>query len=287
MAQSKITLKLRESISSAKLSRSDIQRLSSKLEERISAAADLEVENLGRPANTDDEAFEQLKQNMRDAFRLSVTIKGADNQELFGTTSEVFENPNFPENVVSFYANSATTLRGSFNYVPRNEVEVFVDFGPVASFDFNTSPGEATLNNSEFVVTGVDATWCNGLFHEISQFFGTKENYLPVIHKGDFWNFLFWLFGIPLCFWVTFRASSIVSAIFSTVSEFVVAAAYLYIFLMFAHVLRALFWYARWIWPKIEYEGGRSTIAVHRIAVVSLALALLGSLIYDILSVLF
>ncbi len=287
MAQSRITLKLREAIDSAKLSRSDLQRLSSKLEERIAAAADLEVENLSRPADTDDEAFEQLKQNMRDAFRSSVTVKGADNQELFGTPSEIFENPNFPENVVSFYANSATTLRGSFNYVPRNEVEVFVDFSPAASFDFNTSLGDATLNNSEFVVTGVDATWCNGLFHEVSQFFETKMNYLPVIHKGDFWNFLFWLFGIPLCFWVTFRASPTVSTVFNAVSEFVVAAVYLYIFLLFAHLLRALFWYARWIWPKIEYEGGRSTIAAHRFAVVSITLGLLGSLSYDIFKVLF
>lgn len=286
MTQSRITLKLQKTIDSGKLSKSDLLRLSTRLEERITAAADLEVENLTRPAESTDEAFDEIKQKMRDAFRLSVTVKGTDNQELYGTPTEVFENPNFPENVLSFYANSATTLRGSFNYIPRNELEVFLDFSPPARFDFNTSPGEETANASEFVITGVDATWCNGLFHELEKYFDTRTNYLPFIHKGDFWNFLFWVFGIPLCFWVVYRLSPFVSAIFKNVSEFVLAAVYLYVFLLFAHLLRALFWYARWIWPKVEYEGGKSKIVLHRFVVISLALGLAGSLIYDLAKVL-
>ena len=287
MASSLITLRLQKPIDSAKLSKEDLCRLCEKLEERINSAADLEVNNLARPDNTTAEDFEAIKSNLRAAFQLAVTVKGTDNQELYGTPSDVFNSPNFPENVLTLYANSSSRLQGSLNYTPRNEVEVVIDFSPPAKFDFNTSPGVATKNDSRFVVTGIDATWCNGLFHELERYFESRSNYLPWIHKGDFWNLLFWLIGIPICFWITYRISPFVSAAFGGISQFVLAAAYLYLFLMAAHFLRAIFWYARWIWPKVEYVGGRSNVIAHRVAVISIALGLVSSVLYDIFKSLF
>lgn len=283
---SAIVLTLRLPVGSAKLSKHDLHRLSEILDERISDAAEIELANLKKPDEMDNDYFEDARRKIKEAYRLNITITGTNHQQIFGTTSEVFNNLNYPDNVLSYYANSATALRGNLDYTPRNELEINLDFSPPAKFDFNTSPGVATRNESNCVVRGFDSTWCNGLFHELESFFKARTNHLPWIHQGDFWNLLFWTIGIPSCFWVVYRMSDPIYRLFSQVSPFVLAAVYLYVFMMAAHVFRAIFWYARWIWPKVEYLGGRNNLGAHRVVLFAVSTGLLSAIVYDVIKAL-
>ena len=92
----------------------------------ILGAGELEVQAFEQRGQTTEE-FEANKRILRDGFQLAITAKGHDGKELYGTVEEVFESPNFPENLTVLYVNSSIQLR-SQNYVPRNQVEMYLDF---------------------------------------------------------------------------------------------------------------------------------------------------------------
>lgn len=281
-----ITLRLSQPIASSRLDMAALRRLCELLRERVSAAGDLEVQAFQK-GNQTDEQYEANKETLRDACDLWITAKGHDGKELYGTVEEVFDSPNFPDDLALLYVNSSTTLRAVHNWVPRNQIELLLDFSRPDPFDFNEFPSRATPNDSNLKVEGIDAAWVNGLFNELLSFFHARRAPLAWIHRSSVWDVLLWGLGLPFCFWVAYRLSPFVEDTFSKYSEFVEAALYLYIFLISANVLRALFHYARWVWPPLDYVNPDHRAVAHRITLGALALGVLGSFVYDMIKFMF
>jgi hypothetical protein len=146
-----------------------LRRFCEILQERATTAAHHEIESYQQGLQT-DEQYETNKVRIYQGFNLRVSITGANNQSLFGAISEVFNSPNFPDEVKSIYVYSNLVLKTQYNYVPRNSFEVFLDFSRPAVFDFSIFPSQPTPNGSRIIIEGLEATWANGLFHELQNF---------------------------------------------------------------------------------------------------------------------
>lgn len=281
---SNVTSRLRLELESCRLDKPALQKLCAILEERVAAAAAQEVQQMVQGTVPDD-VFNADKQRVADAFFLWITVRGANHKELFGRVGEVFASPNFPDQIESFYANSTTALKARYNWHPRNSVELFLDFKRPAPLDFNFLPSHGTNNESNFEVQGQDATWTNGLFHELETFFSARTVPLGWIHKPSVWDAILWLLGMPLCLWVCYRFAPLVEQSLAKYSTFLEAAAYIYIFIVSMTVLRAGFHYARWLWPRAEYVATGSTALRHRLLLGAIAISIAAAFIYDLIKI--
>ena len=161
--------KLSVPIKSLSLDKDELRKLCNILQERSESAA--EIERSEYPKNeADPKKYEKDIGLLKEAFKIKVTIVGSDGKQLYGYIDEVFDSPNFPDNVKSFHVNSEAILRTVYNWYPKNSFDLFLDFSKPTVFNFNLMPSYETPNQSILNVHGYDATWPNGVFQEINEF---------------------------------------------------------------------------------------------------------------------
>lgn len=280
----KATLHLRqkERIRSFSVGKLELRQLLELLQERSSAAADLEISHWVKPETKSDAEYEAEKNEVRDGFVLRPTVTGIDGRELYGTISELFASPNFPEEVAQLYVNTEIPLKTKFNYQPGNCFQLFLDFGKPAVLNFSIMPSTETANESTFSVNGRNATWVNGVFSEVVKFISQKRSAHSWLHRHSIYDLLLWLIGFPVSFWLCSKASPLISFLSDSSSEFLKAAAYFYVFIISISLLRVLFHYARWIWPLVEYRSESNRSIKHRATLWMILLGIISSFAYDV-----
>lgn len=264
----------------------DLHRLFQILQERCHAAGEIEVANF-KQMNQTDKVYEQNKKIIKEGFEFKLTVTSLDGQELWGGVNDIFDSPNFPDQVKSIYINSEILLRVPYNYYPRNSFELFLDFSKPEPFNLSFLPSQATPNESNIAVQGYDATWVHGVYNEFSNFIQKLPSRLTWLHKHSVYDLLVWGFGLPFGFWITYKLSDILNRIFGIFSNFVLSASYVYVFLASLILFRLLFHYARWVWPLIEYRSSSNRAQKHRITLGAITLGLVTMFIYDILKAIF
>jgi len=278
--------RLKQKVSSLSLDKKELKRLCDILQERSNGAADLEIQAFIQGEQTAEE-YEANKKTLKDCFELKITIAGANGEELFGAIEDVFNSPNYPDDVKTFYVNSENTLRAVHNYYPRNGFTVFLQFSKPKVLDFSFLPSQGTPNESNFEVQGYDATWANGVFNEITNYFKQRSTSLSIVHSHSVYDVLLWLSGVPFAFWVSFKASVSIETLFLNFNSFVKNAVYLYIFIATLFCFRILFHYLRWVCPLVEYRSPKNIIIVHRALLAALFIGTFGSFVYDIIKFIF
>lgn len=281
-----VKLKLSQAIRSFSIDKQDLRKLCNILQERSTAAGGIEVDKYDKREGQSAEDYEKDKKLLGEAFELKITISGSNGAELFGTIDEVFNSPNFPDKINSFYVNSESTLRGVYNWYPRNSFELFLDFTKPKVFDFSLMPSQFTPNSSNFRVQGYEATWANGVFHEINSFINEKKAILSLVHNHSIYDVLVWILGLPLAFWACAKAAKIVESS-TTLNAFIKNAIYVYIFFVMLLIFRILFHYLRWITPLVEFKHKNSKVVLHRIVLGAILFAVGGTFVYDILKAIF
>jgi hypothetical protein len=264
LARATLHLRQKERIRSFSVGKPELNRLLDLLQERSSAAAELEISRWVKPEIKTDEEFEADKIKVRDGFILRPTVTGIDGRELFGTVSELFASPNFPDEVGRLYVNTEIPLKSKYSYQPANSFQLFLDFGKPAIFNFSIMPSSETANESSFSVDGRDATWVNGVFSEVVKFIMQRSSTHSWIHRHSAYDLLLWLIGYPIAFWLCLKAAPLISLLVGSSSEFLRAAAYFYVFIISIFTFRILFHYARWIWPLVEYRSEHNKTLQHR-----------------------
>lgn len=260
----------------------ELRNLLELLQERVDAAGEIEEKHLRSIKSFSDEDFEQAKKDLKEGFRLFVTLSGTDGRELTGTIEEIFESPNFPEDVKGVFFSSDTTLRTRHGYFPRNKVVLFIDFGKPSVLNFSILPSQETRNESNIEVSGNDATWVNGVFGEFIRYVSAHPSTYPWLHRHSVYDVLVWLLGLPLSFWICSRMSTFVETRLLTSSPFLKTAFYVYVFFLVLILLRVAFHYARWIWPLTEYRGARNKALKHKAVLGAVCSGLGIKIIYDL-----
>ena len=260
------------------LGRVEMRRLLELLQERAQSAVELEFVNpvlIGRSP----EEVQHLRTGLKEGYSFFLTVTGFDGGQLNGSVSEVFDSPNFPLKIATVYVDSSTKLRNQ-NYTARNSLTLFIDFRRPAIFDFNLMPSHATENGSYFSARGLDPTWVRGLYHEVESIVRENSTSARWLHRHSNYDVLLFALGFPLAFWIAFRASPVVQQIGS--SEFLRAGLYCYVWLTALWAFRAMFHYARWLWPLVEYRTEKSKAGVHRAFWSLLCGAVVSSFVYDV-----
>ncbi len=283
--QRKASLYLDQSkrIRSVSLDRSDLQKLLEILQERSYAAADLEITNFQKLEGQTDEQYENDKERVKKGFEFHLTLTGADGRKLTGSINDIFSSLNFPDEVSKVYINTATPLNVSYNYQPRNSFTLFLDFDRPTVLNFSILPSQETNNESNISINGKDTIWVNGVFNEFVNYISQRPSKASWLHRHSIYDILLCLIGIPVSFWICSKASNSISSVFGSVSQFLEAAAYFYIFIISLNAFRVLFHYARWIWPLIEYKSKKSSVNKHRLLLGAILLSVFSSIVCDII----
>jgi uncharacterized membrane protein YuzA (DUF378 family) len=264
----------------------DLKRLFQILQERCHAAGEIEVSNFKQMEQTAEE-YEQNKRIIKEGFELKLTVASIDGQELYGGINEIFNSPNFPEQIKSIYVNSEIPLRVPYNYYPSNSIQLLLDFSKPELFNLSILPSQETPNASNITVQGSDATWVHGVFSESSNFIKRHPAKLTWLHKHSIYDLLVWGFGLPFGFWVTYKLSNILNSIFGKLHSIVQSATYVYVFIASLFLFSLLFRYARWVWPLIEYRSSSNIELKHRIILGAITIGLISKFIYDIIKAIF
>ena len=124
-----VHIQQKKRIRSFSADRNELRKLLEVLQERAFSAETIEEQQLEkRPEQTEDH-FQQAKHELKEGFELFITLSGVDGRRLTGNISQIFDSPNFPEEVKEVFFDTATPLRSRYNYHPRNKMILFLDFG--------------------------------------------------------------------------------------------------------------------------------------------------------------
>lgn len=273
-------------ISSFSVNKEDLLKLLQILQERSQAAGDMEVIKYKKGEQSDEE-FEANKKILRDGFILKPTIVSEDGKELWGNIKDIFESPNFPDQLKSVYVNSEIPLKAGYNYTPLNSFEIYLDFSKPDLFNLSFLPSQETPNESNIKVQGYDATWVHGVFSEFNNFIKNKNSKMRWLHLHSVYDLLVLVLAIPFSFWVSYRLSDIINNAFANASIFLLNGLYVYVFLISLTLFRLLFHYARWVWPLVEYQSNKNKNINHQIIIGALVLGVVTTFIVDLIKNLF
>jgi len=273
-------------IRSLSIEKGDLLRLCNLLREINDAAGKIEIESFAQ-MDLSDEEYKERKRILQESFELRITVVGSDGQELFGTISEVFNSPNFPDQFTSIFISSDTVFSVRYKFQPRNYFHILFDFSKPPVLDMSFLPSVATPNTSSITVRGYNSIWVNGVFHEVNSFINKHPSKFNLIHKNSIYDFSLFIFGFPFGFWIVYRLSGVLNKIFAGISVIVQSASYVYVFLISLFIWRIIFHYARWIWPLVEYQNQKSKSAKHRNILIVICLGITAAVIYDIIKAVF
>lgn len=144
-------------------------------------------------------------------------------------------------------------------------------------------PSQNTPNESNFRVQGYEATWANGVFHEINKYIETKKASFSWVHKHSIYDLMLFPLGLPLSFWACYKSSKFIELMFADSNIFAKNCLYVYIFFVMLWIFRILFHYLRWLSPLVEFQNIKNKVTIHRFMFGTLLVGLIGSFLYDMI----
>lgn len=243
----------------------------------------------GRWIKPDEEAqdvFEQKRERvLSDVFRVTVTIAGKGGAELFGDTVTIFDSPNTPEEVTSYFMTNATAFRGITGREPPNSFFLTLDFSKPPLLDGREVLSAPTQNNSELTVSG-NEMWVAAVTDAVMQTLNARKTNRNWLHAPFAYDIGLMILAFPLGLYTCWKVSGPIASILTPISSFLSGAAFVYVALICAWIYRAIYGYAKWAFPIVELSGVPSSSSRHRYVLSALLLAIAGTAIYDALKLL-
>ena len=248
-------------IAACALEEGDLARLFDLLNEK---QAEIEAEVLPlivkTQAETDDQ-FAARRQNVKNSFTTVVSIKGANGKTLTGNSRNIFDSPLLPERIVSVFFSTGNALK-AIGLTPPNHATLFLDFGRPPLLNSGALPSAPTPNESNFVAEGRSEPWVASLNGRLRQFFSDRATARGWIHKRGTYDLLLLLGGFPGAIWFSAKVGTYIKGFVD--GPILSAAVYAYLFLLSLSLFRAVFDYARWVFPLIELKGRLKDITIQQ-----------------------
>jgi hypothetical protein len=270
-----------ETLGALKLSLTDIERIYERLQQQVHAQADAELATLvKKPEHTVDE-FVAEKGRLRDqVFRVTVTLGGADGKSLYGDDVTVFRSPIRPNEVSSIFMTNSTLYRNATQRDPANMFKLYLDFSKPPLLDSQNPVSSPTPNASNLDVTGTTDASVAAVVDAVEGVTKDRGTNRAWMHRAFMYDLGVSVFGLPLGFYVCWKASSLVAQ-FAGVNTFFAAAAYVYIFFVTLWAFRLLFGYTRWAFPSVELTDNPDKSRTHRAVLGVIVLGLLVNFIWE------
>lgn len=162
------------------------------LDEKTAEALERHLATLTQPTEMQPDQFEKLKQEARRVGKLTVTIQGADGEQIVGTSEDALAS-NLPDKINWITFDSAASLR-AYNVTPLNRFTLRIDFTEPPGFDSYNPWDQPTPNNSQLEVVGSDHTWATAVYESTLSFLRRRGRNRGWLHSQKTFNALNWLF---------------------------------------------------------------------------------------------
>jgi len=272
-------------IDSCSLKIEDFRSLFNLLADKIIEALKFELEKSQFIKQVPEDSKEEIEQNIRNLFKLSVHIVGSKGEYLVGDEASIFDDAKFPSKINQIIFDSSYYFKQVTNQEPMNKVIIQFDIKRQDIFDFSNPITEPNKNISSVTVSGLDDTWVSGVYAEISSFLQERRNNRNWLHRKHIYDLFLYLLFYPIVFWLLYRVSNLLQG--KVIAIFLIAI-YLYIFILLLYLLRILFNYTRWIFPLIEFiPQSRTKMIKHRATLWFIILTIIASFAADIIKSIF
>lgn len=264
----------------------DVRLVYQRLQAYITEQGNLELANIVRQPDVPEDQFQlQLEHARTNAYKITVTINGADGSSLYEDHEGIFDSPNLPEEISQIFMTNATAFEGVAGRKPANKVVVNLDLSRPPLLDPNPVSAP-TPNFSNLNIEGASEAWIATISDRVVGIMGSRKNRRGFLHAAFVYDIGMMLIALPVILYVCWKASNLVNAHLASVHPVVSATAYIYLSLLTLWAYRGLFGYTKWAFPTVELEGPRSSSARHRRLWAAIAVGLIGKLLYDVLTVL-
>lgn len=269
---------------SISLSLEDIRKIVDRLSTHVGEQGDAVVSGLTRPEDQDEALFEEHKRSIRhEAFRITVTVEGADGSSLFGNGTEVFSSPNLPDKISTIYMTNITAYREVARARPSNSFDFILDFSKPPLLDGKNLVSSPTANLSQLTVDGDRDSWVASISDAVMGVIGNRRSKRAWLHRAFVYDFGLLLLGLPAGLYVCWKMSDFIGMYLGSISGFLSATAYLYIVLVVAWAYRIFFGYTKWAFPSVELIGREDAAKKHRGFWYVIATGMVAQLLWEVL----
>ncbi len=179
----------------------DLRRLYADLSVKSSRALEQHLNAVPRPQNVSPEQFENLKAQALQEGGLTVTVQGADGEQVVASSEGALAADVIPDRINWIAFDSAASMQ-PHNLVPLNRFTLRLDFTEPPGFDTYNPWDEPTPNTSELQVIGNDTTWVTGVYESTLAFFRRRRRKRGWLHTHHSFAALNWLVGFPAGLWM-------------------------------------------------------------------------------------
>lgn len=157
------------------------------------------IATLTKDPGLDDEQWSAKKKFLLDdAFRITITIRGHHDEQLYGEDLNIFQVDNLPLPIRSiFLTNVSAWQRNAQNSDPPNRVNVLLDFGKPALVDPNPIVSEATPNNSSVTINAQDMTYFRAVRQLVDEKLLGRRTLYSMIHRNYAYDVGVWIVVLP------------------------------------------------------------------------------------------
>jgi|SRR5581483_5810680 len=158
------------------------------LQQKASEAAARQITTMQRDPNQTPQEFEQAQAQMQANLRLVIRIHSKNGDWVGGTNADLLSDKALPSGVLSIEYDSRAFFRSQFKFDPLNWFSVSLNFIPTSVFDMNSQP---QVSKSTASISGIDITWANGVFNELTRFFQERRSLRGWLHSErtyDLWS---------------------------------------------------------------------------------------------------
>jgi hypothetical protein len=261
------------------ISRNDLRKLYTQLDARTSDALEKHIAGLHRPPDMDEQAWNRTLHNLRHDARLTITVQGADGEQIVARSVEALSDDQLPDRITFARFDSAAALQ-FINITPIHRFYVHLDFTEPPTFATYNPWSQPTPNASQIEVIGSDQTWVTGVYELIIGFFRARRRRRAWLHTQRSFNAAHWVIGFPAALWTVYRLSYYAPAL-GRMHPALLGAIYAYVFLVSLLIFRGIIWLFRWLFPVVELAGSRPKVVRGVLSVVLTSLLL--ALLYDVL----
>ncbi len=250
-----------------RLSLEKIKSLYRELDAPNKAFGEQLVASLPRDTSMSDEEWESNKRFLvQDGFKLTVTVTGLRDQQLYGETIEVFDHPELPNPIKSIYfTNSTAFARHASGNDPRNMVSVLLDFDKPKVFDPNPLVSAETPNTSNVYVRAEDVSFFNAVVRAVERkLTGHKTWYAP-IHRNFSYDIGLWFVALPVALYFS---ALYMDKLIPVGSSFELFRWPLFVYFVGLCLIayRLLVTYAKWAFPVNVLDENNDKALAHRLA---------------------
>lgn len=274
------------SIPSCALNESDLKSFLEILNGINQEAAEIAASKLIKDPNQSYEEFNKLKESVPNLYKISIQIFGAKGEYMVSQSAEVFSDKYLPDRITIILFDNVLHHKLTTNLEPQLKIEIRFDCSKPSIFDLTTNLSTSTPNNSSIQVLGINETWVEGAYGKVMSFLNERKTNRAWIYQKNVYEFFSWFLMLPASFWILYRINLVFSPYLSNFPTVFQIALYLYFFGTTSLIFRMLFNYSRWVFPYLEITTSSSLTkgaTKHRFVLGSLLLAVIGSLLYDII----